>query len=159
MLPNSYTSSFPPPTLTCPHCPQRFRNKSGRTRHIAHHLTEGSDSHGPNTAAHTSPVPSLEPSFHDQSPAPHFTPSPSHDDFDDANPTNIDVDIDHPNHNPNPNAFHTSPVPSSPSIPPSCDRFNVDSDIDMDIEPRITRVFHPKLNGMSKNIYIYIHFH
>lgn len=72
MLPNSYTLSSPPPTLTRPHCPRRFRNKSGRTRHIqvAHHLSEGSDSHGPNTAAHTSPVPSLESSFHNQSPVP-----------------------------------------------------------------------------------------
>jgi hypothetical protein len=132
MAPNrnhAYTLGSPPPTLKCPHCPRHFKTKSGRTRHIQgkHPASPNrSEPHAPDTVARPSPIPSLpQPSFHDPSPVPsHFTPS----------------------------------------LPPSSDRdgFNTDPNIDMDIPninmdiehphpdvSRITRVFHPKLNGMS----------
>lgn len=152
MLPNAYTLG-PPPTLPCPHCLRYFRTKSGRTRHITIHLaneSEHPEPHAPDTAA--SPIPSLELSYHDRSPVPpHFTPSlsPSLDEFN-ADP-NFDIDIEHPRSNAS--RASASPIPSL--SPPPCDGFNADPNIDMDIEhphpnpPRITRVFHPKLNGMS----------
>ena len=60
-----------------------------------------------------------------------------------------------------------SPVPSRfmPSPSPSCDGVNTNPNIDTDVEPerspdcpdssRLTRVFHPKLNGMSIYFFTY----
>ena len=158
---HTYTLGSLPPNLTpaCPCCPQRFKSKGGRTRHIqVKHPDYISQPHAsaPDTGAHTSPTPSLnllQPFFHDPSPvhasAPdtgaHISPTPSLNSLE-------------------PSFHDPSPVPSHymPSLPPSCDGFNADSDIDMDKEhphpdtSPITRVFHPKLNGMSIYIYIFI---
>ena len=161
----------PPPTLKCPYCPRHFKTRSGRTRHIqAKHPTNGSEPHAPDTVAaartSTSPIPSpRQSSFHDPSPvSSHFLPSfhgpspvPSHfmPSFHDPSPV--------PSHF-MPSFHDPSPVPSHfmPSFPPSIDGFNdVDPNIDMDIERPlpdascITRVFHPKLNGMSIFFFTY----
>jgi hypothetical protein len=162
MAPNHYTLGSPPPTLACPHCLRHFKTKSGRTRHIqAKHPAgaNGPETHASDTAASRSPIPSfpqLEASFHDSSPVPsHFIPSPS--------PSSSHfIPSPPPSHfipSPPPSHFIPSP-PSSP--PPSCDGFIADPNIDMDIAEhphpnasRITRVFHPMLNGMSI-FFIYI---
>jgi hypothetical protein len=153
-----YTLGSPPPTLLCPHCPRRFKSKSGRTRHIATHLVDGPEDseplapdrlsspipslppsfHNPSTVpSHSmpSPIPSLPPSFHDPSPVPsHFIPSPI--------PSLVEPSFHDP-----------SPVPSHfiPSSATSFDGFNTDTDIEHQHTnaSRMTRVFHPKLNGMS----------
>ena len=142
---NAYTIGSPPPTLPCPRCPRYFKTKSGRTRHIqAKHPAERFQPHAPITGAHVPRISSSpQPSFHNPSTVP-SSPQPSF-------------------HNPSPvpshfmPSFHDpSPVPSDfmASPPPLFDGFNANPDIDMDIEhphpdvPRITRVFHPDLNGM-----------
>ena len=157
---HTYTLGSPPPTLVCPFCPRRFNTKSGRTRHM-----EQKHPHDrPDTAAHTSPTP--QPSLHNSSPTrSHFLPSLH-------NPSPVPSHFMPSLHNPSPVPSHftpslhnPSPIPSPhfmQSPPPSCDEVNADPNIDMDVEhprpdsSRLTRVFHPKLNGMS--IY-FLHIH
>ena len=127
MVPNrnhAYTLGSPPPTFACPCCPRHFKSKSGRTRHIQ--------------VKHLDYL--SEP--HALDTGAHTSPIPS---LNSLQPS-----------------FHNPSPDPSPSLPPSCNEFNADPNIDMDSDiehphpnaPHITRVFHPKLNGMS--IYIYI---
>ena len=179
----AYTLGSPLPALACPFssCPRRFNTKSGRTRHVKEkHPPNGSESHAPNTATHTSPTPPL--SLRDSSVPSHFmspaseslhhnpspVPSPSH-----FMPSVYPSPVPSPfmpsvNPSPIPSRFMPSPSPSCddpspvpshfmPSASPSCDGIDTNPDIDMDVEhppgrpdsSRLTRVFHPKLNGMS----------
>lgn len=139
MAPNQnhdYSLGSPPPTLACPFCPRHFKSKSGRTRHIqAIHPANGS---APGTAASATPPP-LQPPPHNSSPAPH-TPD---------------------------TAAHISLPPQPPHDPSpvlSYDGFDANPNMDIDIEhphpdaSRISRVFHPKLNGMPI-FFLLIHWH
>jgi hypothetical protein len=147
---NLYTLGSPPPTFACAYCPRYFKSKSGRTRHIqARHPANGSEPHAP-----ADPIPSSpQLSFHDTTPIPsHFTPSlpPSHDEFNADH--NLDMDLDphidqgymlsehgdEVNENPPPGG---NPDARNQHVP------NVS---------RVTRSFHPKLDGMSIVCYIYI---
>jgi hypothetical protein len=134
-----------PPKLTCPHCPRHLRSKGGRTKHIrAKHDFQGPEPHGPLP-------PPLEQSSSSESYGGHHEPSLSpipSDSMSSPSPSlegsNTDYahDVDHP-------IFYWDYTPPGSYFEES----NLDHVHDQRVPdpPRVTRIYHPKLNGGSLN--------
>lgn len=160
---NAFTLGSPLPTLACPYCLRHFRSRGGRTKHIrARHPEEGSNSaHGPNLSVPLSPTQSLHsqplspiPSdmipprqFPPQSPPNSFPPDtvpPSHGRPDSAGPDNETSfsDLGHAPPGPYPNIGDE--MNREPSLGGRVNNQDVPD------PSRVTRIYHPKLDGKSR---------
>jgi hypothetical protein len=142
-----HTLGSPPPTLPCPYCPRHFHSKGGRTKHIrTKHDFQGLEPHEP-SPSDSSPPPSQQPSsnesYHErvQSPIPSEAPR-------EGSNAGYDMDVDHP-------------IPDSDYTPPGSyvEELNRNSpprghahNQHVPDPPRVTRAYHPKLDGKSLNI-------
>ncbi|KAF8506107.1 hypothetical protein JB92DRAFT_2833021 [Gautieria morchelliformis] len=157
MLPNpnlqvahAHTLRSPPPTLACQFCPQHFRSKGGRTKHIqAKHPVDGLEIHGSNHSSPPSPSssPSQDSSSHrsppEQPPSPiPFEPMPV--------PTSDNMDVEYPSfvldHTPPGSYVAFGEELNINSSPGGNARDQYTPDL-----PRITHAYHAKLNGQICN--------
>jgi hypothetical protein len=131
-----------PPPLTCPYCPRRFRSKSGRTQHmLAKHNAEVHDPNGSSSSLSPSPLPSP------------LQQSPSHEFHHEPPSSPIEHPIFDRDETPPGSDFHIGHELSRDSSPGDCAR-----ERRVPAPPRVTRVYHPKLNGKSNFSvrYVYI---
>ena len=162
---NTFRLGSPPPTLACPHCPRHFRSKGGRNKHVwAKHTADGLEPRESSPSSSPSSVPSASqqsPShkLHHEQPSspissdPMLPPSPSHE----GSNADVDMDIEHPNFDrdetPPGSYFDFGEESNRNSLPGdgAGDRHVPDL-------PRVSRTYHPKLNGKSSFFStLYIH--
>src|SRR5882672_7317446 len=130
---NTFRLGSPPPTLACPHCPRHFRSKGGRNKHVwAKHTADGLEPRESSPSSSPSSVPSAS------------QRSPSHE----GSNADVDMDIEHPNFDrdetPPGSYFDFGEESNRNSLPGdgAGDRHVPDL-------PRVSRTYHPKLNGKS----------
>jgi hypothetical protein len=142
---NIHTLGSPPPTLPCPYCPRHFRSKGGRNKHIrAKHDFEGLDPHEPSPSE--SQQLSSNESYHERAPSPiPSDPMRSPSPLPEGSNADYDIDVDHP-------VFNSDYTPPGSYVEELNRNSPPGGHVHDEHVPRVTRAYHPKLDGKSLNI-------